>query len=322
MAVEDAIRRIKACRYFKWVRGSRIFYWWLPGEWHADFRDGVKCWQIPGTVLPQGRMRNIPTETQDHTREKIFRLRFNLYLENGIIRLAIPRFTVPKSDTDVRVVWDSKANGHNTCLWAPSFILGDFGDLEEIVVKWLFYTVKSYLKMGSPDQDYSQDAASFNKSWQLDIDVGQQCNNYASHYEDRPYCGVRMIDTRNDGSVERHWFARFSALHFAGRCSPYIAGMGQQRIIEWVKKPPSDESSPFAYKKVILNIPTSFTWDPSLPRVMRIREDGELASSKVNYVDDIHPTARGKDKTNAIILAKFMKSRMNSVGNQADDKKY
>jgi hypothetical protein len=325
MAVEDAVRRIKACRYFKWVRGSRICYWLLPEEWHADFRDGVKCWQIPGTTLPQGRMRNIPTETRDQellTREKIFRLRFNWYLENGIVKLAIPRFTVPKSDTDVRVVWDSKANGHNACLWAPSFILGDFGDLEEIVVKWLTLSVMAYLLAGSPDQDYSQDATSFNKSWQLDIDVGQQFNNYASHYEDRPYCGVRMIDTRNDGSMERHWFARFSVLHFGGRCSPYIAGMGQQRILEWVKKPPGDESSPFSYKKVILNLPTSFSWDPSLPRVMRIREDGELASSEVNYVDDIHPTARGKDKTNAVILAKFMKSRMNSVGNQADDKKY
>jgi hypothetical protein len=48
---------------------------------------------------------------------------------------------------------------------------------------------------------------------------------------------------------------------------------------------------------------------------MRIREDGgELASAETNYVYDIHPTARGEDKTKAVILAKFMKSRMNSVG--------
>jgi hypothetical protein len=38
--------------------------------------------------------------------------------------------------------------------------------------------------MGSPDQDYSQDAASFIKSWQADIDVGQQFNNFATHHED------------------------------------------------------------------------------------------------------------------------------------------
>jgi hypothetical protein len=56
--------------------------------------------------------------------------------------------------------------------------------LEEIVVKWLSVSVESYLKMGSPDQDYSQDAASFIKSWQADIDVGQQFNNFATHHED------------------------------------------------------------------------------------------------------------------------------------------
>jgi hypothetical protein len=212
--------------------------------------------------------------------------------------------------------------------WAQCLFMG------AVIYTWRFWgfggdcgevalcTGRELLKMGSPDQDYSQDAASFIKSWQADIDVGQQFNNFATHNEDRPYCGVRMIDTRNDGSAEVHWFARFCVLHFGGRPSPFNAGMGQQRILEWVKKSPSDISSPFAYAKVIHNLPTSFTWDPSLPRVMRIREDGELASAETNYVDDIHPTARGKDKTNAVILAKFMKSRMNWVGNQADDKKY
>lgn len=131
-----------------------------------------------------------------------------------------------------------------------------------------------------------------------------------------------MIDTRNDGSPERHWFMRFSALHFGGRCSPFIAGVGQQRILEWAKMAPQDTVSPFQYSKVILNLPTSYTWDPSLPRVMRIRKDGELASAEVNYVDDIHPVVRGVNSRNAVLTAKFLKSRMNSVGNQADDKKY
>jgi hypothetical protein len=199
-AVADCVRRIKACRYFKWVRGSRILFYRLPLEWQEEFRDGIKAWQIPGTILPVGRMQNIATDTREHrilTREKIFRMRFQWYLENRRVRLVIPRFTVPKAD-DVRVVWDSKANGHNACLWAPSFILGDFRDLEEITVNWLTLSVMAYLLAGSPDQDYTQDATEFIKSWQVDIDVGQQFHNYASHHCDRPYAGVRMIDTRNE----------------------------------------------------------------------------------------------------------------------------
>ena len=42
------------------------------------------------------------------------------------MRLLIPRFSVPKAD-DIRVVWDSKVNKHNAALWAPSFILADWG---------------------------------------------------------------------------------------------------------------------------------------------------------------------------------------------------
>eukprot|EP00804_Cyclotella_cryptica_P003619 CCRYP_002220-RA/>CCRYP_002220-RA protein AED:0.33 eAED:0.28 QI:0/0/0/1/0.25/0.2/5/0/708 len=115
---------------------------------------------------------------------------------------------------------------------------------------------------------------------------------------------------------------RFSALHFGGRASPYIACMGQQRILKLARGQPNDLNSPFHFVKVVLNLPTSITWDPSLPHVMRIRKDGELASAQVDYVDDIHPTARGTDDTNATVAAKYLKSRMNSLGNQADDKKY
>jgi hypothetical protein len=79
-AITKAIRRIQACRYFEWVRGSQIFYWLLPKEWHADFRDGIEIWRLPNTTLWQGRTTNIPTETREHkilTHEKIFKMWFN-----------------------------------------------------------------------------------------------------------------------------------------------------------------------------------------------------------------------------------------------------
>lgn len=59
-----------------------------------------------------------------------------------------------------------------------------------------------------------------------------------------------------------------------------------------------------------------------MPRVMRIRDDGKLAAAEVNYVDDIHPSIRGIDAGPAVVASKWLKSRMNSVGNQADDRKY
>lgn len=328
--VSDCLLRIRACRYFKWTRGSRIFFWRIPDDedhpgWLEDFRDGVRCWQLPGTTIPRGRMRNIPTETREDellTREKILRLWVCRYLEHGEVRLVVPRFTVPKAGNDVRVVWDSKANGHNACLWAPSFLLGDSGDLEEMVVKWLSMPVGTYLKKGCPDEDYSQDTSVFIKSWQADIDVGQQFNNFQAHEDDRPYLGVRMYETRNDGSLEKQYFMRYGVLHFGGKDSPYQANQGQLRILELCKGPPDEAGSAFQWSRVVLNLPTMPLWDPSLPRVLLLRDDEELASQEASYVDDIHPVARGVTADNAIRMAKQLKSRMNSYGNQADDKKY
>ena len=300
-------------------------YYKLPEEWHKDFRDGVKLWQLPNTELPEGRTQNIPAETREDelkAREKVFQLWFEWFLEaKGPIKLIIPRFPVPKA-TDIRVVWDSKANGHNKVIWTPSFMLCDFGDLEEIVVRWLSLPVGTYLLMGCPDQDYTQDAAKFIKSWQSDIDVSKHFMNWQAHEDDRPYLGVRMYETWNDGSFERKWFARYRVLHFGGRASPYLACQGQSRVLEWAMKSPEDDSSPFQWSRVVLNLPTENPWDPSLPRVMLIWKDGELAARLVDYVDDLHPSTRGYDESNAKAADHFLKSRINSVGNQASEEKY
>ena len=143
------------------------------------------------------------------------------------MRLLIPRFLVPKADGSM-VDWNSKVNKHNAALWPPSFILADSGDLEENVVKWLSQPIGSYLLNGSPDEDYTKDNVYFIKTWQADIDVGQQFHNFQSHVDDQPYLGVRMVDTRNDGSFKQHWFIQFTCLHFGGRASPYLPSRHRQ----------------------------------------------------------------------------------------------
>jgi hypothetical protein len=76
-------------------------YWKMNREWYADFRDGIKIWQLPNTVLPEGRKQNIPAETREDelkTRDKVFRSWFQWFLEiNRPAKLVIPRFAVPKA---------------------------------------------------------------------------------------------------------------------------------------------------------------------------------------------------------------------------------
>ena len=60
-----------------------------------------------------------------------------------------------------------------------------------------------------------------------------------------------------------------------------------------------------------------------MPRVMLLRKDGELATREANYIDDIHPVTREKDeKVKAQQACVQLKSKMNLLGNQADDRKY
>ena len=99
-------------------------------------------------------------------RKKVFKLKFQHYVEPKYVDLVVPRFAIVKVVVDgvvqdIRVVWDSKSNGHNLTLWAPGFMLLDLGDVEEHVAKWLAVPVAQYLEMGSPPQDYSQPAGTF-----------------------------------------------------------------------------------------------------------------------------------------------------------------
>ena len=123
---------------------------------------------------------------------------------------------------------------------------------------------------------------------------------------------------------EKEVWLRFNCCPFGNRCSPYICCQGEARIIEVCKGDPSDEKNEFQFASCHLNLPTSDNYDTSMPRVMLLRKDGELATQEVTFVDDIHVAGRTKDGVfnNARAGCKQLKSRMNSLANQADDRKF
>lgn len=146
-----------------------------------------------------------------------------------------PRFSIVKAVVDIRVVWNSKSNGHNTTLWAPGFMLDDIGDIIEMVTKWLAVPVANYLDAGSPSQDYTLSTSTFTKSKQGDIDVGAMFNNFPVRLSERHALGVCIINTAMEGEYEHNKFWRFCALHFGGRSSPYLACQSQRIILQLCK---------------------------------------------------------------------------------------
>ncbi|KAL7525378.1 hypothetical protein ACHAXR_003796, partial [Thalassiosira sp. AJA248-18] len=110
-------------------------------------------------------MKNHPAASREAeivTRKKIFKLKYQGYLEAGYVLflLVIPRFIVEKLVLlgvvlDVRCVWDSRSNGHNVTLFVPGFMLPTFQNAMDMVVKWLPMPVGDYLELGSPVVDYT-----------------------------------------------------------------------------------------------------------------------------------------------------------------------
>ncbi len=132
-----------------------------------------------------------------------------------------------------------------------------------------------------------------------------------------------MISTRPVPEYKPHEFWRFCVLHFGGRPSPYIACQSQWLILELAKGDRHEPKNPWQWEVVRLNLPGDSDYDPSTPRVMLLRADGEMATREANYVDDIHPCIRERDDSGeARAACTRLKSKMNSLGNQADNWKY
>ena len=80
----------------------------------------------------------------------------------------------------------------------------------------------------------------------------------------------------------------------------------------------------FQFASCHLNLPCGPGHDPSMPRVMLLREDGELATQEVTFVDDVHVAGRKREGVfdHARDGCRQVKARMNSLGNQADNRKF
>ena len=85
--------------------------------------------------------------------------------------------------------------------------------------------------------------------------------------------------------------------------------------MEMAEGDPTDPSNPFRYSTCHLNLPTSKEYDPSMPRVLLLREDGELATRRVTFVDDIHGGDRGRLPSDVREAPRVLACKMNYYGN-------
>jgi len=154
-------------------------FWRLSKEFQTQMQDGIPLYHL--CPAPWGHAHNTPSPSRGaeiKCQKKVLHLRLRGFIEKGYTDLITQRFPVVKvmvegEVLDIKVIWNSKSNGHNATLWAPGFMLDDIGDVKEMMVKWLAIPVAVYLNSGSPPQNYSQSAGSFTKSGRGILMLGQ-----------------------------------------------------------------------------------------------------------------------------------------------------
>lgn len=316
-AVRDCLTRASLSTWWEWSDGSRLFFWrWR--EWSRDARDGIKFWHRTDPVPWFGR--NLPAgsaEAESKLRAKETTLWYRRYLERGYVRMMVSRFGVKKGDSDVRCVWDSKRNGHNDTLWAPGFRMPTFRNLANLVVKRLPGSLRDYLDGKNPEQEGNTYAGP-RHTFQSDMDIGEMFLNYPMHYTERCDFGARLTNER-PGLDDVEFIRRFSRLFFGCKCSPYAAVQACTRGLEIIKGRHDDPGNPYQWSEIRLNLPCSKIYDPSLPRVLKVRTDGDMASDSLVYMDDGRSAGAGRE--NCRETSRRLSSMVNYLGEQDASRK-
>ncbi len=180
---------------------------------------------------------------------------------------------MPKGDEDIRMVYNGTSSGLNDCLFAPHYSL-------PVIQHALRSLADGY--------------------YQADLDIGEMFLNFILGEEVRPYSGVDVSSirmTRSDlekAQQPPHWWNREEdplkwerrrrrkwerwCRNFMGlRDSPYrsLQMLLIAKTIAYGDR--KDRSNPFHWEEVILNLPGSWHYDPTMPWVYKLRWDKNLA---------------------------------------------
>ena len=254
----EALNRVAKSTFWAWDGGSSVLFWRWPIEIRRECRDGCDIF-VKGRLPRYTRKQRLPVDAMERSLliAKVEKVRSKGYITDGLVKSLTSFFAVPKGDSDIRVVYDLTACGLNEALWAPSF--------------WM------------PTVDNVLDVAT-HKSWFSDIDAAEMFLNYKMDKRVQPYAGVD-VSWAEKGKALR--WERWSRMAMGLVSSPYAT----TRLFSWgmeiIKGDRMDQSNPFAWTEVKLNLPGSKCYNPALPRVFKFNGfEQEVASDVKTFMDD------------------------------------
>lgn len=268
MVGRDCIRRTANSLWWDWAEGSALLFWRWPSshvEWAREGQPHFVTGPLPRFNRPQ---RAAPTpEMMTQMKKKVNKVRKRRYIEVGKVESLTHMFPVPKGVADIRMVYNGTSSGLNAVIFAPHFGL-------PILTNTMRALLGGY--------------------FQADLDVAEMFLCFNLHPAMRPYAGVdvKLIKTEAR-SKQEPWeeertrgYERWSRNFMGMRDSPYRSMQMMLMAKNCAYGNRCDPSNPFRWERVILNLPGSEGYDPSLPWVMKVRSDGHLACEIFVYVDD------------------------------------
>lgn len=297
VAGHDALNRVRTAEWFAWTGGSRAFFWRWPIEFRKRVLLGIPPW-MHGKLEPW-RHRTIPpadATTFKKEKEKLEDVIVKGYLEQGPIHSLTSFFSVPKGESDVRMVYDGTKSGLNSMLWAPWFPLPTVDDLLDVIEPGTFM---------------------------CDNDAGEFFLNHMIHEDVRKLCGVDVTPYFPEHEMiqqgrKRVWL-RWCRNAMGLRPSPYASTQAMMWAKEIIFGDRSDQANIFRWDRVVFNLPGMAQYNPARSWVRKVRNDGTLAADLKIYVDDMRPT--GPTERECWEASQRISSMLGYLGNQDASRK-
>ena len=260
-AGRDCVRRAAGATWWEWAFGSRLMFWNWPDKTRTWARSGQPHFLVKD--LPRfKKAQKKPANERDRkmVANKIEKVRAKGYIAPGEVKSLTHFFYVPKGESDIRMVYNGTSSGLNDCLFAPHFGLP--------VIR---HAVRGLLP------GYHQ----------ADIDIAEMFLNFNLGIDLHAYAGVdltplQLFGVKWTAKQWERWLRNFMGM----KDSPYrsIQLMIIAKVLAYGDH--TDRTNPFHWERIVLNLPGSEFYDPTLPWVFKIRYDGHLACDIYVYVDD------------------------------------
>ena len=262
----DACRRVDGASCWDWDAGSALLFWRWPEHYQRESWEGVPP-RVVGK-LPSSKSPQPPYDDEEVRRkvtDKLQKVMDRKYIEvvrDSDLESYMFMFDVPKGDSDIRMVYDGSKSGFNDAIWAPWFALPTVESMSRTVLPF---------------------------GWCGDRDFGEMFLNFPLHPEAMKYSGVDLsqLTLKRIERVEKdHFVGRWTRNAMGLKSSPYLAVQAATRVKRKFLGDHSDCNNPFCWNAVVLNLPGSPGYDPTMPWIRKVRDDGSIATDLHIYVDD------------------------------------